>query len=219
MDTYLDIETLPCQQDGIRDEIRDTISPPANYKKPEAIEKWWNEHGEEKVEEAYRKTALDGGYGEIVVIGYAVEDHEVSIISWPDEDEKMVLTEFWDAIDTWMNTSAGQYRLPHFIGHNIAWDLKFLWQRSIINNIKPPIRIPWRDAVWSGKYTDTMTLWAGPRDTISLTNLCKVLGIEMEDEIDGSHVWDMWQKKEYDKISHHCKLDVEKVREIHKRLT
>jgi hypothetical protein len=89
----------------------------------------------------------------------------------------------------------GQHRFPHFIGHNIGWDLKFLWQRSIINNIKPPIRIPWRDAVWSGKYTDTMTLWVGPRDTISLTNLCKILGIEMEDEIDGSQVWDMWTWK------------------------
>ena len=69
-----------------------------------------------------------------------------------------------------------------------------------------------------------MTAWAGARGTVSLDKLCKVFGIatkgsEIEDEIDGSKVWEFVQAGRIDDVAKYCAGDVERVRQIHKRLT
>ena len=67
---YLDIETIPSQRDDVRGLSWQRVKVPANYKDPQKIEAYKYEHAEEE----YRKTALDGGYGELCCIGWAVDD-------------------------------------------------------------------------------------------------------------------------------------------------
>ena len=77
MHLYLDIETIPGQRPGLRDEIAAKILPPGNYKKPETIAAWETDEKPALVEEAFRKTSFDGGVGHVVSIAYAIENGEV----------------------------------------------------------------------------------------------------------------------------------------------
>lgn len=76
MNIYLDIETIPGQRPGLRDEIAATITPPGNISKPETIAAWEAEKKPDLVEEAYRKTSFDGGVGHVVSIAFAIDDGE-----------------------------------------------------------------------------------------------------------------------------------------------
>lgn len=69
-----------------------------------------------------------------------------------------------------------------------------------------------------------MTAWAGIGNRISLDKLCRVMGIptkgsEIGDEIDGSKVWDFVQAGRIADVATYCCGDVERVREIHRRMT
>ena len=58
-----DIETSPTTDEKVIAELVETVQPPANYKKPDTIEKWMDEHAQEKAQELINRTALDGSYG------------------------------------------------------------------------------------------------------------------------------------------------------------
>ncbi|WP_218058588.1 hypothetical protein [Gilliamella sp. Occ3-1] len=84
---YFDIETIPTQSDNIKNYIQSNLTAPANYKKPDSISAWL----EENKEPAYRKTALNGGFGQIVCIGYAINDGDVKVIhfdNWASSEKK-----------------------------------------------------------------------------------------------------------------------------------
>jgi len=83
--------------------------------------------------------------------------------------------------------------------------------------VKIPRCIPRDVKPWGKGIFDTMTAWAGTRDTISLDNLCKALGIPGKDGFDGSMVADAWLAGEHDTIAEYCRDDVERVRQIHNR--
>lgn len=86
---YIDIETIPAQRPDVIAEIRasqeaklvaeiDSLKAPSNYG-TEAAAKWVSAKTEAlrasfdaDVDEAYRKTGLDGAYGQICVIGWAI---------------------------------------------------------------------------------------------------------------------------------------------------
>ncbi len=169
----------------------------------------------ENKDEAVNKTSLDGAFGEIVVIGVAIDDQEPVLFyreDWQAEDREIdILQRFNDYLREHANKSM---TAPVFIGHNIVnFDYRFIFQRSVINGVKP-------------YYTqtkintfDTMTEWAGYKGTVSLDKLCKVLGIEQKGDIDGSKVWDFVQAGKINEVAEYCAKDVERVRKIYKRMT
>ena len=77
---YFDIETIPTQSEHLKNHVQTNLTPPANYKKQETIDAWI----EENRDLAYRKTALNGGFGQIVCIGYAINDNDVRTIYFDD---------------------------------------------------------------------------------------------------------------------------------------
>jgi hypothetical protein len=110
----------------------------------------------------------------------------------------------------------------HWIGHNIiGFDLRFLWQRCLVNSVRPGITIP-----VDGKermVTDTMIEWAGrwSRDKWpSLDELCRVFGIPIpkSPELDGSKIWDFAKAGRYQEIEDYCRHDVEAVRAVFKAI-
>lgn len=211
---YLDIETIPSTDPDYAKRVRDTITPPKNFKNPESIEKWMAENADAAVEEKIAKTSFDGGRGHVCCIGWAWDDEPVltAVLESGTFYEPDVLGDFFRDIPA-------SHRVT-IVGHNVAdFDIKFLTHRAIVLGVLlPPANVWPRDVKpWDGKVFDTMTKWAGARDRISLDELCDILGIPGKDGFDGSMVAEAWANGEYEKIARYCADDVERVRKIHKR--
>ena len=220
MNCYLDIETIPAQpKDEAKAIIAESISAPATMKKQETIDDWHN--GADKyagvkeatIDEAYRKTALDGAKGHICSIAFAIEDQEVLAVY--DNKETELLRLFFTSLHNQLDG-----RPPFFIGQFIGgFDLKFIFHRAVILGVKPPFELPF----WgrhNQHFFDNQQAWAGFNGRMSQDNLCKALGIDGKpSDITGANVYDHWLDGDIKRIAEYNKDDVEKARLIHKRLT
>ncbi|NND39265.1 MAG: hypothetical protein HKO06_06685 [Pseudomonadales bacterium] len=233
MNLIIDIETIPAQPaDKWIDEIESQLKHPASISKPETIEAWHNGEGKyagvkrAKAEEQYRKQALDGTYGEIITIGWSTPDREINYTHQRQtETEKEFLSTFIEQVR--VNIIAHKYARKfmtdhhlYFIGHNVEFDLRFLWQRLIINDLysQVPFLIPYNGR-HGADYFCTMKAWAGYRDRISLDNLARAMGLGGKDGTSGSEVYGLWCDKEYEKIAAYCANDVDLTRTIFNRIT
>lgn len=233
---YLDIETIPGQHPSVRaalqleaDEEKGKIKAPANYKDADKIADYILAKQQEidaAVEERWRKTTFDGALGQIVCASVAIND-EAPINIFHEEwatAESHILGELNRIIGDVYTPSA--MMRPIFVGHNVlAFDLRFIFQRSVMLGIKPHPVIPFNARPWDDHVFDTMTAWAGFGNRVSLDKLCRVFGIPTKgselggDEIDGSKVWDFVQAGRVADVAIYCGADVERVREIHRRMT
>lgn len=244
---YADIETIPAQRPDVLEEIRAAerstlgaaiaaIKPPGNYKKQETIDEWLATEApkiaqglqdafEATVDAAYRKTGLDGAFGQIACVSFAYLDGEPYTVwnaDWQRDDyEKMVL----EGLSLMLSDTIPQsmQRAVQVVGHNVAaFDLRFLVQRSIVRGIRPhPVLMaaaqakPWEQE----KVYDTMLQWAGVGRTISLDKLCRALGMQGKGDMDGSKVWDYVKAGRIAEVADYCADDVRKVRAVHQRMT
>jgi len=221
---FLDIETIPGQQPWIKERVAETVTPPSNMSKPETIEKWEREQKPDVIEDKWRKTSFDGALGEIVSIAWAIGDNEVSV-SYRESlnDSEADLLQFaLDRIATDAQESVGARRLQ-WVGHNLVnFDLRFLWQRCVINGVQPPISIPYDAKPWNETVFDTMTEWTGVgqgRGVCSMDDLCRAMGIESHvHDIDGSQVWDYARDGRMREIAEYNMDDVRKTREMWRRM-
>jgi hypothetical protein len=229
---YFDIETIPDQADGAFDKYVSAVEPPGQYKKPESIDKWMAENAENVALENYKKTALNGLHGEICSIAWAIADGEIQHLTRMGESETELLAAFWDDVYSQVRTaqagdeSRATWAKLEWIGHNILeFDLRILKQRSMINKVVPLFAIPADARHGQGSVFDTMKEWAGWRGYVKQDELVEAFGLELPqwaaglEQNDGSHVFDLWRDKEYDKLALYNQLDVWKVRELHKRMT
>lgn len=204
IELFLDIETLPDQSPGAKAREAERVEAPANYKDADKIAAY----KAERAEEAYRKTALNGAKGSIFCIGYAFDDEKV--LCDIGSSEISLLDGFFSHLPTTTLLKA--------IGHNVEFDLRFIWQRAIILGVKPPANFP-RPQRFNNEFMFcTMQAWAGYGNRISCRDLCEALGMPYEDEVDGSQVYDAWKRNDFASITKHCKADVERVRQIYKRM-
>lgn len=238
------LEFYAAKHAGIEAEIAG-IKPPGNYKTKEAIDKWIAEEKpkklvvleeqkkacatecEQKVDEAWRKTSFDGALGQIVVIGFAIDQEKPRTLFQAKDyltlkAEGMLLREFFQALEL---VDEKDRQSIIWIGHNIIdFDLRFLYQRAVVHGIKPPRWIPFDSKPWGDRVFDTMLAWAGGRGRVGQDKLCRVLGIdakgsELGDEIDGSRVWDFVKAGRIQDVATYCGGDVGRAREMHQRLT
>jgi len=234
MNIYIDIETIPGQQPAVREALaadaaieKAAVRAPSNYKDETKIAEYIAaKHAEidSAADEKWRKTALDGAYGQIVVASIAVDDAP-PVAFYRDEwatAERDILLDLFDALRD-AHDPARMTR-PTFIGHNIvAFDLRFIFQRAVLNGVIPPSIIPFNARPWDDSVFDTMTAWAGVGNRVSLDKLCGAFGIakkgsEIGDDIDGSKVWDYVQAGRIADVAKYCNADVERVRSIHRRM-
>lgn len=244
--TYIDIETIPAQRPDVLEEIRQTeaealaaaiaaVKPPGNYKKQETIDEWMATEAPKvkqalidastaNVEAAYRKTGLDGSFGQIACASFAYLDAEpvkVCMPAWEHpEAERDLLITLADLLDA--TIPMNMHRVAQVVGHNVQFDLRFIVQRSIVRGIRPhPILSaaaqakPWEVE----RVYDTMIQWAGVGKTISLDKLCRALGLPGKGEMDGSKVWDAIKEGRIADVADYCADDVRKVRAVYQRMT
>jgi ketosteroid isomerase-like protein len=108
-----------------------------------------------------------------------------------------------------------------FVGHNVLdFDLRFIYQRSIIHQIKPSRDIPFARFRNAPIY-DTMQEWSRwGREHVSLDALSRALGIPSPKEtLDGSKVYPYYRAGKLAEIIEYCKRDVESARKVYRRLT
>jgi 3'-5' exonuclease len=233
---YLDIETIPTQRDEVRDylscalrdevmQAMESVTAPSNYKDADKIaqyiadkKKALQDEFAAKLADKIHATGLDGSFGHVFCIGWALDDAGPSTVY--GTDERFVLESFGKQL----RIHANEHHSTTVIGHNVAgFDLRFLQQRFIVNGIRPPFVIaraaqakPWEQE----KVFDTMVQWAGVGGRISLERLCLALSIPTpKAEFDGSMVWQYVQDGKHDEVARYCERDVEATRAVHRRMT
>jgi 3'-5' exonuclease len=197
---FFDIETIPSSEEHKEIHVE--------------ILKKRNSNSEKTIEEIHEETSFEGTFGRVCCIGIIKEDHEGNIIQKEvfSGTEKEILTNFWLA-------AANVHR---FIGHNIwAFDLPFIYKRSIINGVKPRWDINFARYRNIPIY-DTQQEWElwGFGKAQKLDTLAKVLGLPTsKDEMDGSMVWKYFQDGKIKDICKYCMKDVELTRQIYYKMT
>jgi len=218
---FLDIETLPTDRDDVRELLARKVTHPATISKPETIAKWNAESRPAAIDEAVAKTGLDGTFGRVCVIGWAIDDGPVQTVS-SDHDERGLLSEFLARLDL----SHSDLFSTCVIGHNVTgFDLRFLVQRYIVNSIRPPSVItraaqakPWE----VDKVFDTMVQWSGgaARPGGSLEKLCMALSIPSpKNGVDGSMVASVVAAGGIAEVADYCAGDIEATRKVWRRMT
>jgi predicted PolB exonuclease-like 3'-5' exonuclease len=211
-----DIETIPSQIPGLRDELAAAIHPPGNYSKPDTIAKWEVETKPGLIEEAYLSTSFDGGLGQICAIAFALNDDAPTAYAVDDLStaaERKVLEHFFCAVE---DAGAGTV----FVGHNlVGFDIRFVWQRAMVLGVRPPFCFPRDPKPWSELSFDTMTAWAGVKDRVSMDKLCRAFGIPTKGGITGADVWPLVRAGRIAEVAAYCCGDVRRTRAIYRRMT
>lgn len=193
--------------------------------KDSMIARWVAEKGAEAAilaaDESWRKTSFDGALGHVCVIGWAVDDEPAREIHIPNinnmADENFLLIAFYAEIDKLCASRPNER--PRFIGHNlIEFDLKFLFQRSVVLNVKPSMHIPFHCKSWDDGVYDTMVKWGATRGG-SLDKITTACGLAGKGDIDGSMVWDYVREGRILEVADYCKDDVNLTRALFKRMT
>jgi 3'-5' exonuclease len=161
--------------------------------------------------ELIKKLSLSAATAKILCICYAVEPPAGSEVLALQGEETEIIRAFWK-LATDCNL---------FIGHNILdFDLRFIYQRSIIHQIKPSRDLPFARFRNAPIY-DTMHEWSKwGREHASLDTLSKALGIPSPKEtLDGSKVYPYYRAGKLAEIIAYCKRDVDSTRQVYRRLT
>jgi predicted PolB exonuclease-like 3'-5' exonuclease len=175
------------------------------------------EHGllEEQIQldqsEILKKLSLSAATAKIVCICYAVEPPVGSEVQVLEGEETEIIRNFW--------SRAADCDL--FVGHNILdFDLRFIYQRSVIHQIKPSRDLPFA-RFRSEPIFDTMQEWSKwGRERASLDLLSKTFGLPSPKEsLDGSKVYPYYRSGKLAAIVEYCKCDVNSVRQVYRWLT
>lgn len=207
MEIVIDIETIPAYSEFDEAKIREEVRPPANYTKPETIEKWMAENREAKVQAELHALGLKAETGKIVCLS-AVCEEGAKTFTGPEAD---ILRRFV----SWVELMA-EIELPmtsmqsdiFLIAHNAEFDIPWIRRRMWTNRIRRPQWFPSPNAVSGRDYGCTMTRWAGRGGRISLENLCRALEVTLPDlGMDGSKVWDEYKAGRIEAIAEYCLAD------------
>lgn len=219
---FIDIETLPPSGGGHLERIRATIQAPGQYKKPESIAAWMAENADAMAAEEHARLGLNGLYGEVCVIGWAINDNPVRTFDLRDYQttgEAGLIAHAFEQIQAGSVDGSASSRNLTAVGHNIDFDLRFLMQRAVRHGITVPVCLRAAFDPEKGRYNvfDTMKVWSGFKDWVKLKDLTRELLGDDGSDIDGGDVAKVWATDPA-KVVEHCRRDVERVRTIYKRL-
>jgi DNA polymerase elongation subunit (family B) len=200
---FLDIETLPPAECG---------HPDCNGRDP-------------CPDEEYRKLALRAEQGRVLCVGLIVEENGIITqqgVLGRDRctlrlhvDEPKILRAFWKQFIGF------DVRRDLVIGHNIYdFDLLFLYKRSIVHQVKPPVQLSFA-RYRSAPIYDTMKEWQRwAWGGVSLSDLARALNLKSSkmQGIDGSKVFEFFMKGFHVEIADYCMRDVLLTREIYYRM-
>ena len=161
--------------------------------------------------ELVKKLSLSAVTAKIICLCYTIEPSLSGAVEVLQGEETDIIKNFWKIVPD----------CNLFVGHNILdFDMRFIYQRSVIHQIKPSREIPFTRFRNAPIY-DTMQEWSKwGREHASLDSLSKALGIPSPKEnLYGAKVYPYYRAGKLPEIIEYCKRDVESVRAVYKRLT
>lgn len=200
---FIDIETVPA--------YADYEDMPDNFKS------LWDQKAErlkrtetETSDQIYAKAGIYAEFGKIICIsaGYFY-NQEFRIKSFYAEDEKLLLTEFSELLNSHFNN-----RQHLLCAHNgKEFDYPYIARRMLINGLPLPfiLNIAGKKP-WEIPHLDTMELWkfGDYKHYTSLALLAAIFGIPTpKDDINGADVARVyWVDHDIERIVHYCQKDV-----------
>jgi len=185
---------------------------------PILIQKW-NELKEQiaiKVDEGYRKQALDSHFNRIVCIGYAFDDDKPDALTGTEEE---IIKSFQELID---KKESKKYSVD-IIGHNIQeFDLLNIYHKAIKYNLSSLTRFLRGFTDYQGKehIKDVMKIWGflNYKYYVAQNVIAEYLGVPYSKDMDGSKVLDAWNDGKHQEIYDYCKKDIETVRGNYRKI-
>ena len=162
-------------------------------------------------QEILKKLSLSALTARVLCLAYAAEPPRDAAVEVLSGDEAEILKRFWQL--------ATETNL--FVGHNLLdFDLRFLYQRSIIHQIRPSRDIPFA-RYRNAPVFDTMHEWSRwGREHVKLDHLAQALQLPSpKADCDGSKVFEYYRAGREAEICSYCKGDVETVRQVYRRMT
>ena len=107
------------------------------------------------------------------------------------------------------------------VGHNIInFDLPFIFQRCLVNNIAVKPFIDLSEFNVRGVYDTMRAWWLGSRNRVALDDIAWALGIESSktDEVEGSRVFELYQSGKLAEIREYNLNDVRVTRKVYERM-
>ena len=203
---FLDIETVPCSPKFEDLDI--------TFQTLWAEKTVWQRKEEYTPSEFYKlKSGLMAEFAKIICIsvGYLfVEKNEnhFRIKSFYGEDEKQIITDFNELLNTQFNKKKHQ-----LCAHNgKEFDFPFIARRTLINGLKIPALLDIAGKKpWEVNHLDTMELWkfGDHKHYTSIKLLAALFNIPTpKDDIDGSQVAGVyWNDKDLERIKKYCQKD------------
>src|SRR5437763_1344931 len=107
------------------------------------------------------------------------------------------------------------------VGHNIiGFDLPFIFQRCLVNNITVKPFVDLSEFRVAGVYDTMRGWWLGGRNRVGLDDIAWALGIESSKtgEVEGSKVFDLYQAGKLAEIREYNLNDVRVTRKVYERM-
>lgn len=197
-----DVEAAPIQDAAI---YLEPPTAPANYSKPEAIQKYV----EKATADQLAKCALDIDLARIVAIGVLFDGDDAPIVRLcgTEAEEIEALVWFWSLVRP--------YPFPRLVGFNVCgYDLPLMLRRSLYLGVDaPPIQI--------GKYRhpdiDDLMLdlsFDGSQKFRSLGFFCKRFGIDVPDALTGADIGQAVAEGRWADIDGHVTADILKTAQL-----
>lgn len=212
---YLDIETIPAGEPV----DPNTLEPPGNLKKADTIEQWKIFEAPKVAQELYRKRSLNSMDGQVLCIGFAINDGPLVVILEGPGHESETLELFEKELLIRIPSS---YAAFTWVAHNgIGFDFKWIKRKAI------QYGLPWlaqsiKTERYGSNVVDTMQLWQMGDYREPYTKLSKIaefLGIpDNTNGVDGSMIYDMYLAGRIDEICEYCRNDVDQVRAVYKKI-
>lgn len=202
---FFDIETLRADE-SLKPIVLEALGEPKKLPKGTSLEEWQ--------EEGFVETSLDGNFGRILCLAYIKEPPMSDKAEILTGDERKILTDFWQLVKD----------VDLFVGHNVlSFDLKFIWKRSVVHNIKPSKDISFRK-YQSSPVFDTMQEWekwdTRSSGSAKLDTLAKIFGFpSSKEKMHGSEVQAYYEAGRLKEIYDYCKADVELTRKVYFKMT
>ena len=224
----IDIETIALAEFRERAALKLKRNVQLGKMGPEQQERY-NEDQTEEEERAYRLGSLAATSGRIlsiaVHVGLVAEvdrtlENESERVFGIDVDGREQLEH--QALEEFLALMSGfDPEADEVVGHNIiGFDLPFIFQRCLANNIAGPPFINLSEYNPRGVYDTMFRWWLGARNRVSLDDLAWVLGLQSSktEEVEGSRVFDLYHAGKLAEIREYNLKDVRLTRKVYERM-